>query len=623
MNSAKSCLSGIRIPSSSRNGVLLLCAFCALFAWAQAALAYSVLVVGENAQPGARIYTQTGASATELFAARELADYLQQITGAPFDIREAGTDIPDKAIVIGPGPAAERFFPGIAWNRLGEEEIVIRTSGHRLLLAGGQPRGTLYAVYRFLYEECNVRWWAPWAVQVPKKTRLAISTMDRQAAPAFEYREAFWFHAFDGLWAARNQCNGNSERLTDELGGHITYNGFVHTLYPLVPPDKHFAAHPEWYALIDGHRNINDSQFCLTNPQLLEEVCKRVLESMSDAPAARILSVSQNDNVRSCQCTNCQAMDAATGGPAGTMLNFVNAVARRVAPVNPKIAIDTLAYQYTRHAPKNVRPDTNVIVRLCSIECNFALPLSHPSNTTFATDLNDWSRISDRLYIWNYDTDFGHYLQPHPNYFVLGPNLRFYQANHVKGFFGQGAYQSNGGEMAELKAWVTAQLMWNPKLNDRALIREFLRGYYGEAAALPIERYLKLMSEAAGEWNLTCFSPVTTQFLNFEVLSQGEVLWRQAETAAAADPDLLWRVKASHLSLQYVWLKQWNELRQQCGQKSGQWPFVQTREALAAEWLAQATGQGPKGWSPVTHLNEGGITPEKFVKDILNKPAKP
>ena len=623
MNSVKSCPGKIRPQSYSQSAILLLCAFCASFVWLRATSAAEVLIIGENAQPGITIHTQAGASATELLAARELADFLQQITGAHFETSQAGAELPDKAIVIGPGPAAECYFPRIEWDKLGEEETILRTSGQRLLLAGGRPRGTLYAVYRFLHEECDVRWWTPWATQVPRRSRIVVGSMNRQVAPAFENREAFWYHAFDGSWAARNQGNGHSARLTDEQGGHITYNGFVHTLYPLVPPETYFAAHPEWYALINGKRTSTDSQFCLTNPELLDLVCQRLKESMGAFPDDRILSVSQNDNTRSCQCTHCVAMDTATGGPGGTMLTFVNALARRIQSTNPKIAIDTLAYQYTRRAPINLRPETNVIVRLCSIECNFALPLSHPSNETFAKDLVDWSKISDRLYIWNYDTDFAHYLQPHPNYFVLGPNLRFYQASHVKGFFAQGAYQSNGGEMAELKAWVTAQLMWNPHQDDRALIREFLHGYYGEASAGPIADYLKLMSQAARDTSLTCFSPVTAPFLNFENLSRGEDLWREAERAAAANPDLLWRVKSSHLSLQYVWLNRWNELRQQCVDKSGKWPFDQTREALAAEWLETATHPGPKGWEPVTHLNESGLSPATFVKGILEKTAKP
>ncbi len=50
--------------------------------------------------------------------------------------------------------------------------------------------------------------------------------------------------------------------------------------------------------------------------------------------------------------------------------------------------------------------------------------------------------------------------------------------------FEQGAYQSFGSEMSELRAWVLAQLLWNPVIkDDKRLIREFLEGYYGPKPA--------------------------------------------------------------------------------------------------------------------------------------------
>eukprot|EP01052_Picozoa_sp_SAG31_P002531 SAG31_NODE_90_length_26410_cov_175.663981_8_plen_243_part_00 len=63
------------------------------------------------------------------------------------------------------------------------------------------------------------------------------------------------------------------------------------------------------------------------------------------------------------------------------------------------LCIDTLAYQCTRPAPNKTKPRPNVIVRLCSIECNFLKPLTDPSNAAFTTDIISWNRISDRLYI--------------------------------------------------------------------------------------------------------------------------------------------------------------------------------------------------------------------------------
>ena len=47
------------------------------------------------------------------------------------------------------------------------------------------------------------------------------------------------------------------------LGGCMSYKGFCHTFYPLVPPEKYFAAHPEWYSMIDGKRTHDNAQLCL------------------------------------------------------------------------------------------------------------------------------------------------------------------------------------------------------------------------------------------------------------------------------------------------------------------------------------------------------------------------
>ena len=59
----------------------------------------------------------------------------------------------------------------------------------------------------------------------------------------------------------------------------------------------------------------------------------------------------------------------------GPMLRAVNEIARRLKPKYPGVAVDTLAYQWSRPAPKITKPRPNVIIRLCSIECNFAAPL--------------------------------------------------------------------------------------------------------------------------------------------------------------------------------------------------------------------------------------------------------
>lgn len=594
------------------------CLTAAALVWMAASTA-AALTLAREGVTGYVVVLDAAATAPEQQAAEELRTVLQQVTGAEFRRVVAGEAIPAQAIVVGAGETARRLFPEVPWDALGEEEVVLRTKGRRLLVAGGRPRGTLYAVSRFLQDYGGVRWWAPWATHVPARPHLEIPDLAVQERPAFEARDPFWYPAFDRAWAVRNFSNSQSAGIPADWGGAVRYKGFVHTFYPLVPPEEHFAAHPEWFSLIQGKRTHHRAQLCLTNPQLLETVIARVRDWLRETPEARILSISQNDWHGACECERCKALDDAEGSHAGTMLAFVNQVAERLEGEFPQVAFDTLAYQYTRKPPRTIRPRPNVIVRLCSIECNFREPLDHPSNASFAEDLRGWSAICRRLYVWDYTTDFAHYVQPHPNWFVLGTNLRFFHQHNVRGMFEQGAYQSHGSEMAELRAWVLAQLLWNPYQNDRALIREFVHGYYGEAAAPFVLEYLDLLHTASAGYPLTCFSKTDTPFHTFKTLAEAERLWTRAETAAAGDPERQVRVRMGRLPLRYVWLARWDALRRECNEAGGDWPLADSRAAVAEEFAAAAKGTDDRPWTRITHLNEGGLTVDRFVERITGE----
>jgi hypothetical protein len=580
------------------------------------------LALAKNGKALLPIIIQPGATVTERYAGEELASHLEKITGAKFELKEISSgEIPKAGIIIGPGELTAKLFPEVVdylqkpSSPFGGEQLTIRTKGNYLLLAGGRPRGTLYAVYRFLSKQCGVRWWTPWATTIPKKRTLTIPKLSIEEKPAFEYREPFWYPAFDGDWAARNYYNGNSARLTEKHGGKIIYKGFVHTFYALVPPQEYFDKHPEWFSLINGKRQWEYAQLCCTNPELRDFITERVRQWLKESPEANIVSISQNDWVGNCQCENCRALDEREGTPAASVLDMVNDIAQRLEKEFPNVAFDTLAYWYTRKPPKTIKPRPNVIVRLCSIECNFAQPLEHESNKAFADDIRGWSKLTRRLYIWDYTTDFVNYAQPHPNWFSLGPNLRFFHKHGVLGVFEEGAYQSHGAEFAELRAWVLAQLLWDPYQDDKKLIDEFLKGYYGKAAPY-IRRYMELMHNAAKDYYLGCFTPANAPFFNFETLSEAEKLWQQAEKAVKDDPEIYWRVRQAHMPVYYAFLNNWARLRVECARAGAEWPLPLSRKAVAQEWLSVVTGKGPQGWSPMTHVNEGGLTPQQFVESL-------
>ena len=580
------------------------------------------ITLADQTKPSVVIVQQAGASGPEQTAVAELAQHLHLITGAVFEIRTNATDAPRNAIIVGQGALAKKFFPETDFSKLGPEEFIQRTKSQRLLLAGGRPRGTIYAVERFLQDQCGVRWWTPWATNLPAQATLRIPELNRRGQPAFEYREPFWFQGFDPLWKARNGANGEHQSIPAELGGCLRYKGFAHTFYPLVPPEKHFAAHPEWFSLINGKRTHQDAQLCLANPELRDFVVGRVKEWLRESPDAGIISVTQNDCFNPCQCELCQAVDAAAGSPSGSMITFVNYVAEKIAPEFPQVAVDTFAYQYTRKPPQHIQPRTNVIVRLCSIEGNFREPLDHPSNQAFLADLTGWAKICQRLYIWDYTTDFQNYVNPHPNWFTLGANLRLFQQHGVRGVFEQGAYQGWGSEMGEMRAWVLAQLLWNPQQDDRALITEFLQGYYGKSAAKPIGQYLELMHAASQDFYLSCFLRPGPPHLRFAALAQAERLWQQAELAAGLDPELLARTRVSHLPVRYAILSRWEELRRECREQRGDWPVSPSRKVVAQDFREVCRGVPGKPWTEVSVLNESGRSVTEFLKPFDTDPPE-
>jgi hypothetical protein len=569
------------------------------------------------------IVQQPGATLAESNAVHELAETLGNITGAHFQIQEAkDAKVPKGAIIVGPGPVARALFPDVALDTLGSEELVMRVKGGRLLLAGGRPRGTVYAVNRFLQDQCGVRWWAPWATSIPRSPSLHVPALDVRSRPAFEYREPFWWAGFDAQWKAHNGANGENHPIPAALGGCLKYKGFAHTFYPLVPPDKYFEPHPEWYSLINGKRTHENAQLCLSNPELRDFVVLRVKEWLRESPDAEIISVTQNDCAGACQCPKCKAIDDAEGSPSGSMLAFVNYIAEKIEPEFPHVAVDTFAYQYTRHPPKTIHPRPNVIVRLCSIECNFREPLDHPSNAAFLADLKTWSKMCSRLYVWDYVTDFSNYVLPHPNWFVLGPNIHVFRDYGVRGIFEEGAYAGPGEEMAELRSWVLAQMLWNPQLDDRALTKQFLEGYYGSGAGDIIERYLELMHDASKGFYLACFLGKDAPHLRFQALAAAERLWRQAEEAASLDPDpeKLIRVRIGHLPVWYACLGRWESLRKECREQNATWPWPASRKALASTFRKVCQGVPGKDWTQVRVLNEGGKQVDAFLKGFAEDP---
>jgi len=495
------------------------------------------------------------ATLQERHAAAELRTHLAQITGQTLPLvteREVGDRAP---IVVGKCDLLGRLALSLDFAALGEEGIHLQSKGPALVLAGNR-RGVLYAVSTFLEDYLGCRWLAPDCAVIPESGIFDLPEIERRYVPPLEYRTTDYVCARDADWAVRNKLNGQWSDADEVRGGTILYRGFVHTFNALVPPGDYFAAHPEYYSEVKGKRlGPDQSQLCLTNPEVLQIAIATLREWVREWPEAGIFSVSQNDWYNFCQCARCTALTEREGSQMGPILHFANAIAEDIAKDYPDKVIDVLPYQYSRKPPAHVRPRPNVVVRLSNIECCFVHPLeSDPYNASFREDLERWAKVTDRLWIWDYVINYAHCILPFPNLHVLKPNIEYFIANSVTGIYEEANFFSPGGELAELRSYVIAKTLWDPSYDTDRAISEFVAGYYGPAAT-PIRDYIDLIHKemaARPGLHVRIYAPPEIGYLTPEVLSRSAELFDQAEAAVAGDPILERRVEVARLPLMYA-----------------------------------------------------------------------
>ncbi len=535
--------------------------------------AAEALPLVKDGAPLAVLIRGANLSASEVTAVKEFQRILKDMTGTALveeGIGESG-ESGRPEVWIGHDLVAAAH-PELDLESLLDEGFVIRVEGKRLLLAGGKKRGTLYAVFSF-FEILGCRYWTPTEETIPVRKTITVPPLDVREKPGMEYRDMLYADAnvwgdahHDGTtWGVRNKRNGFGyyDSVSEEWGGRIDYKGsLVHSYDRLMKPignlDGSFASHPEYWALRGGKRS--PSQPCLSNPKVLEIMTANVLNDLREHPSYHYVVVGQNDNKGYCQCDACNQLYETYTAPSGAVLQLANRIAEEIEKVRPDVWVLAPAYEWSRKPPNGIVPRCNVGTVLCSIECDFNRPwedASTEANMAFKEDVAAWGRIAQRLYVWDYTTNFSHYLLPHPNLNALGPNIDFLVRNKCQGILAQGSHTVRGGEFAPLRMWVLAKLMWNPRADARKLIEEFVAGYYGPAAQ-HILAYIDVMHSVGREnpgMRLSTYSAIDAPWLTPAVIAESEALFRRAHEAVKDDPVLTARVLRAHLPVLYVLLK--------------------------------------------------------------------
>ena len=511
--------------------------------WSAVALSAFLSVSGAHAQ---MTFVKEGKAVSRIIVADKdtinrkaadlLQDFVQRISGARLPIVE-NAKAKKGDIVIGQGNTEGLTEDGF---RLATQEGILRISS-------GGDKGAIYGVVTLLDDYLGVEYYTAHTYTLEKKPTIEIPELDRAENPSFRYRQT-------QSYAIQEDPIYKMWFRLEEPNEVFANNLWVHTFDKILPSAEFGESHPEYYSYINGERRPGAaSQWCLTNPEVFEIVAHRVDSIFRANPDKKMISISQNDgNFTNCTCPTCKALDEQEGGtPSGSLIHFLNKLAARF----PDKEFSTLAYLFTMHPPKQVKPLPNVNIMLCDIDCRREVPLTdNASGQDFMRAMEGWSKISDNIFVWDYGINFDCYLSPFPNFPILQKNMQLFKDHHVTMHFSQIA-GSKCGTFTEMRAYIVSKLMWNTQQDVDSLMKQFMQGYYG-AAAPYLYQYEKLLEGAllgSGQDLWIFDSPVSHKkgMLNAHCLKRYNELFDQAEKAVADSPELLDRVRIERLTLQY------------------------------------------------------------------------
>ncbi len=529
-------------------------------------------------------------------AAQELVDYLGEITGASFPLVVAPEPPQSGQLIVVGRHNPVAVAADLPLADLSDDGFCLRTvdtvpaanDSASILIAGASDRGTLYGVYWFLDRLCGVRWFSPEYTVVPRRRVLTLRQSDVNAVkvPRFRFREVFAADGADQAFRHHNLLNGNSHHLREqpcppELD---TWSDFwpyeAHNFHQIVSDQS------LWHGgqLLAMEQATRDQ----ASAELIQRIDAKIEEGRDPS-----FGFSQMDWSWQPDADSAAFAEAHGGALSAPIIDMLNEVADEVGQVVPDARLATLAYQFTFRPPTGLAVSDRVLITAAPIWADFAHPLFGDGNPETAADLDGWTRLTDQIVVWTYNTNFENYLLPFPNWWTMCESLKQLAERSVQGYFGQAAWDNGGGaETAELRAWVLARLLWDPELEPDALIREFVDNYYGAGGAQVYE-YLELLADSVTSTGaeLPCYiSSVAPAYLPFDTVRQADLLLDRAERNVRRDETLLTHVRILRMGLDMVILLRRNELTGAAAEHNVPWDLEIDRRIARFNGALDASG---------------------------------
>ena len=458
-------------------------------------------------------------------AANALQKYIKSATGVTLNVTTDANDPVGPEIIVG---KTNREDKGIVTADRSDDRIEsfeISVQGDNLLIAAKSERsdhdGVLFGVYAFAEEILEIEFYAEDVkVYNTVRNKNVPNGYSFKDGPGYEYRVVYW----GGLVS--------SELATGEP---IKRAGIMHNMHTLV-----------------GFGNDRSPDPCLTDEKNLETIEKNFLKMLK--PGLEAVWVTMNDTEESCTCNNCKAVYTKDGGRGATLMHLMNRLAAAAEREGyPDVEIWTFAYEYSIR-PVKFQLDPQVVVYFAPIESCACHPYNDDTcktNKNTKSWLEGWDAVCEKIYTWDYSTNFYYSQSPMPLTKVFRENKNWFYEKGVRGEFNN-AVVGTTGEFGPLKAYLIGELQWDPKMPEyeyNQKIDTFLMAYYGPGWKY-IREYIDITEELSDKNHFSYYATPRSIITDDQILANMDkldALWDAAE-ANCENKQQLERVQRSRLS---------------------------------------------------------------------------
>jgi hypothetical protein len=271
--------------------------------------------------------------------------------------------------------------------------------------------------------------------------------------------------------------------------------------------------------------------------------------------------------------------------------------------------------------PENMKMRENAVVMFCAQADPHASIPKGKSAEVLTKRLNGWKRIAKNISVYLYPYPTENYWFPSPSIYPGAESISWASANGISELYAQisGFGGSHGSESLDLRAWVYSRMMWDPKSDARALVREFCRDNYSTAAEDVIKVIDMLHSKAWAKSAATKHSFVVPAYVDPVGVHKANNILEKAY-AGLGKNDTGARDRFETFWIAYLWADVWSgfETIGKYDDASSTWSVPMTdgdlRNSYAVLVKSLMIKHRANGLSDLVRLNPSELCIDKYGK---------